>query len=276
METDNFKLSFFEDNHIAIITIIRKRSNSQIVSSQTIFTELQKKKFAFSMSKKQIDQKIWNFMKSRDGEFKFKIFSDHLTEILKNTSVRITDNEMQAYLSIIAGSALCGKITTSLLQRVLKNAGVMKGILNEDLDDITATLNEKPGSMNGVLVAQGEMEVFGSDSEILLSEQFIGETEIQTKKRAKAKAKVTGYTVKFNDVLVTVIPGQKGKEGVTVTGKKIWSENNIKIYKTPSITVSRNVKEVVSPSKIEYRAECDGRAFFLKNSIIDLVEIVNS
>lgn len=276
METDNFKLTFFEDNHIAIVTIIRKKSNSQIVSSQTIFAELEKKKFAFLLSKKEIDQKIWNFMKSKEAELKFRIFSDYLTEILKSTSVRITDNEMQAYLSITASPSLCGKITTSLLQRVLKNAGVMRGLLGDDLDDITATLNERSGSMNGILVAEGETEVFGSDGEIILSEQFIGETEIQMKKRVKTKAKVTGYTVKFNDVLVTVIPGQKGKEGVTVSGKKIWSENNKKIYKTPSITVSRNVKEVVSPSKIEYRAECDGRAFFLKNSIIDLVEIVNS
>lgn len=276
METDNFKLSFFENNHIAIITIIRKRANSQIVSSQTIITELQKKKFAFSMSKKQIDEKIWNFMKSKDSELKFKIFSDYLTEILKNTSVRITDNEMQAYLSITASHALSGKISTSLLQRVLKNAGVMKGILNDDLDDITATLNEKSGSMNGILVAQGETEIFSSDGEIILSEQFVDETEIQMKKTAKTKAKVTGYTVKFNDVLVTVIPGQKAKEGVTVTGKKIWSENNKKVYKTPSVTISRNVKEVISPAKVEYKAECEGRAFFLKNSIIDLVEIVNS
>ncbi len=276
METDNFKLSFFEDNHIAIITIFRKRANSQIVSSQTIFAELEKKKFAFSMSKKDIDQKIWNFMKSKDAELKFRIFSDYLTEILKSTSVRITDNEMQAYLSITVSPALSGKITTSLLQRVLKNSGVMKGILNDDLDDITATLNEKPGSMNGVLIAQGETENFGSDGQIILSEQFVGETEIEMKKLVKVKAKVTGYSVKFNDVLVTVIPGQKGKEGVAVNGKKIWSENNKKVYKTPSVTVSRNVKEVVSPTKVEYKAECDGRAFFLKNSIIDLVEIVNS
>ncbi|MCK5154768.1 MAG: DUF342 domain-containing protein, partial [Spirochaetales bacterium] len=276
MESDNYKLTFFEDNHIAVITIIRKRANSQIVSSQTIFTELEKKKFAFTMSKKEIDQKIWNFMKSKNDELKFKIFSDYLTEILKNSSVRITDNEMQAYLSITASPGLSEKITTSLLLRVLKNAGVMKGILTDDLDDITATLNEKPGSMNGVLVAQGETEVFSIDGSIILSEQFVGETEIESKKLLKVKAKATGYTVKFNDVLVTVIPGQKGKEGVTVKGKKIWSLDNKKIYKTPSVTVSRNVIEVVSPSKIEYKAVCDGRAFFLKNSIIDLVEIVNS
>ena len=276
MESDNYKLTFFEDNHIAVITIFRKRANSQIVSSQTIFTALEKKKFVFAMSKKEIDQKIWNFMKSKNDELKFKIFSDYLTEILKNSSVRITDNEMQAYLSITASSALSGKITTSLLQRVLKNAGVMKGILTDDLDDITATLNEKPGSMNGVLVAQGETEIFSSDGKIILSEQFVGETEIESKKMLKVKAKATGYTVKFNDVLVTVIPGQKGKEGVSVNGKKIWSLNNKKIYKTPSVTVSRNVKEVVSSSKVEYKAECDGRAFFLKNSIIDLVEIIDS
>lgn len=276
MEADNFKLTFFEDNHIAIITIIRKRANSQIVSSQTIFTVLEKKKFAYAMSKKEIDQKIWNFMKSKNDELKFKIFSDYLTDVLKNSSVRITDNEMQAFLSITASSSLSGKITTSLLQRVLKNAGVMKGILSDDLDDITATLNEKPGSMNGVLVAQGETEVFSCDGSIILSEQFVGETEIESKKLVKVKAQATGYTVKFNDVLVTVVPGQKGKEGATVNGKKIWSLDNKKIYKTPSVTVSRNVKEVVSPSKIEYKAECDGRAFFLKNSIIDLVEIVDS
>ena len=122
MDSDNFKLTFFEDNHIAVVTIVRNRSNSKIVSSQTVFSELEKKKFAYLLSKKTIDNKIWNFMKSKNAELKFQIFSDYLTTILKSTTVRITDNEMQAFLSIMVGPEISGNITTSLLQRVLKNS----------------------------------------------------------------------------------------------------------------------------------------------------------
>jgi uncharacterized protein len=272
--SDEYKLTFFEDNQIAIITIIRKKTNNKIISSQTIFSELDKKKFAHLKSKKEIDQKIWNFMKSKEAELKIRIFSDNLSEILTNSSVRITDDEMKAYLSMTAGPGLSGKITTVLLQRVLKNAGVIKGMMFDELDDITATLNAKPGYMKEILVAQGETEVFASDGQIVLSEQFNSATELNN--TGKNRGISTGFTVRYDDVLVKVLPGQKGMEGITVKGKKTWSKDNSKIYKTPTVTISRNVKEIVSPSMIEYKAECDGRAFFLKNSIIDLVEIVNS
>ncbi len=272
------KIAYSEDNFIAVILLHRNTKNSKVISCSSIFNELTLKKFDFLMSKKKIEREFWDFMRSNKLEERITIFSDPLVMLSQYIIVSISGDEMKASISVNIPERFQNMVSVPLLYRILKNSKVQAGISQDRINTLFSKLNSERTIQN-FPVASGQSEIFGHDGQMKLSTLFknkiIFDKKSKNKKSKPLPAETTDYSVTRGDILVTVYPGQKGKEGFKVNGKKLWSPENTKVVKTPTVSMGRNVKEVVHKDRIEYQAEVGGRAFFINNRIIDVEEAID-
>lgn len=271
---DPLNIAFSDDNHIARVSLVRKSKGDKVANVEIIVAELEKRKFSAQLSAKIIDETYWNFLRSKELEKKITILSDQYIQLSQHILVLMSRDEMKASLTANIPDDKLEMLTESLILRLLKNKKIQYGVDHKKIVDFIKEINEKKGQLSGYPVAVGVPEIFGEDGSIGLSDKFKFEIQIEQKSKGGIKrhlpAQATAYNVRINDILATVYPAQKGKEGKTVTGQTLWSEGNTKSVRTPSLTISRNAEEKVHTTRIEYISSVEGRALLINKNILDV------
>lgn len=277
---DKIKVSITNDKLAAVINLEKKRARSSTISAESIIKHLQSKGFACSYSAKTIERKIWDFLKGEDLSSRITVLADPVLEVQDCFAISLADDEMTAKMDINVSEEKVGKITEPVLKRILMNAGIHGGIDDDHIKSIIKQYTTQAGNESQLLIAQGKPEIFADDGYIDLGSSF--RETIQKKRRRQGggyetvQAKATGFSIPPNSLLCTVYPPQKGIEGVTITGKTIWSEDNRKTVKSPRVTVNRNIEEKAFKKRTEYISQVEGRAFFFEdNNFLDMEEAID-
>ena len=273
------KVLITRDKLVAIVSIARGRPGAAAASGETIVAILEPNKFNCVESKKTIDATVWKFVKSKELETKFRVHADPLVQTERCFSVQVSEDLMTAHMDINVEPGMCGMLREEVIRRIMVNAGVSRGIRDDNLKYIIKKYNESPGQESGLVVAEGGPEIQAVDTSVELSELFkhrvTAQKKTSNKKTTTVSTIATDYSLPRNSLLLRIILGQKGKEGFTVTGQKIWHDDNSKTVKNPWITMNRNIREDIRGYHIDYYSTVEGRASFIDNKILDVEEALN-
>jgi uncharacterized protein (DUF342 family) len=166
----------------------------------------------------------------RVGEFDYNPVHD------ASMSVDIIDMEMKAVMEVTAPRLSGSDLTYDNIVAILKNNGVVYGILN----DVIKKFEDYPQYNMRIIIAEGTKPVNGKDAHV----QFHFNVE-----RGHIKLKEEAGRVDFKElnlienvvagqVLAKKLPPEKGTEGRTVTGKTIPAKSGNDI----DIQIGKNVK----------------------------------
>jgi len=194
--------------------------------------------------------------------------------------VSISEDEMKAHLNFNIPKEVTGKLTIAIIRRILKKAGVQCCVLTSILNKFIQKYNKQAGSGEKLLIARGSPEIMAEDGSLRFHDFFTRKIEIKRiKKKGKQKklellpAIITGSELPPGTKLLIKTQAQVGKEGLTITGKKIWSKENKKQVFSPVVSVSKNVSAASYIDRIEYVSEVRGIGYFINNQIIEVDEV---
>ncbi len=196
-------------------------------------------------------------------------------EIKVKLEIEISDNEMEAYLNIIAEGTGAVVEKNQIIDFIKRN-DINFGLIDINIPQINNLLKEMT-EINGHMIAKGEFPKKGEDAHLAfkiknrpdLVEKYIlkaakdNKVEFDTPEAEKKyiqdyieKNKVIVGIVSRGQIAAHKLNPEDGKDGMTVTGKKIPNERGNDI----NVRIKRNIK--FDPIKQIYTTEIGGMLIF--------------
>ncbi|MBN2738189.1 MAG: DUF342 domain-containing protein [Spirochaetales bacterium] len=270
-------VTFTDDKLIAVIKI--KLEKKQQVSKDKLLAYLSKERFACEWSQGQIEEEITLFNDSDDLVLKLPVLHDEYKKFQDRMNLLISPDEMHVYIRPKGPYQFNFEIQFKHIHRMMKMAKIVYGTIDENINKVVKGLNDR-SFKEKTLIAEGKPEVMATDGSFLLLPDFTEELVINrvvrfgaNKNTQKMQALKTAHPVLKGTVLLKQYPAVKGVEGVSVTGKKIWGENNRKAVKALVVNVSKNVMQQAKDGHAEYISQVNGIGYFINNQIIEVEEI---
>ncbi|MEW6236014.1 MAG: FapA family protein [Candidatus Omnitrophota bacterium] len=185
-------------------------------------------------------------------------------------TIRISDDEMEAYLSIEPASGQGHMLSYREVRALLVKEGICAGLDDDAIRTALFSANEKEQPVKDVLIARGKLPLDGANGEILWHRR---PDEIVERYSIKEDGSIDFYNLRdFVAVpegihLVTIVPPAKGRDGYTVKGEKLESAWGRKI----EIRAGENI--VKKENDCEWFAGCAGR-YFYENNLLDVLPVL--
>lgn len=181
-------------------------------------------------------QMVSEITKNADGEYIRIGEYDHNPVNDSVMNVDISDQDMKAFITIIAPGPGGADVSFEAILGFLKNNGIIHGIKEDVLQD----LEDHPLYGSPVLVAEGSKPVNGADARIIYNFKSGNETINLKEKNGKVdfKESNTIQNVVEGQALARRVPAEEGKPGRTVTGKLLTAKDGQDI----EIGIGKNVR----------------------------------
>lgn len=178
--------------------------------------------------------------------------------------VRISEDKMQAYLSVHPRSGTAKMLTPDLVERLLSDHGVVYGIDREAIELAFGTVASSGVPLLDHRIAQGSVPKRGEDGRIEFKFQArkSSGTLITPDGQMDYKERHAIENVKAGEVLATKIPPTPGKDGTDVLGFSVLSEPGAENGLVPIGNVA------VSDDGPAYIAEIDGMVTLVQENKI--------
>jgi uncharacterized protein (DUF342 family) len=175
-------------------------------------------------------------VKKADGEWVKVADREHIPTQDASIEVEITDMEMKAYVTIRAPGPHGADVSYQDIMNQLEMNHVMDGFLNEAM----LHLEEVPVYGEPVLVAEGKRPEHGEDAKVNYTFEVDRKLNIKQIEggRVDFRELNTINNVVEGQLLAKLVPPQRGKPGMTVTGKMLPAKDG----KEKQLVVGNNVK----------------------------------
>lgn len=214
--------------------------------------------------------------KTQEGEYytdcagtvvlKDRILSVHEVNRDASATVTVSEDKMQALITIDPPLGSGKPIALGQVQALLGQAGVLAGIQNKAIEQVLLQANEKRQRVNNAIVAQGTPPTIGRDASIawyvnpkLLRDRFIinedGSVDFYNQNNI--------LTVTEGDRLLTIHPAREGRNGVNVLGEVLPGKSG----KPIAIQLGPNI--VTRKEDTEWYAACTG-LYRLHHNILEV------
>ncbi|MFP4211043.1 MAG: flagellar assembly protein A [Alkalispirochaeta sp.] len=181
-------------------------------------------------------------------------------------SVTVSDDRMEALLSLEEGSGTGSRLTREGVDQALERAKVTYGILE---DRIAKALEAaKAGTtVSGIVVAEGSAPVNQSENRLEFSIDLKGETAVRIRKDGSAdfRSRNAIPTVQEGEEICRVLPSQQEAiDGTDVLGQKIPATSDTGF----AVELGENVtREEQADGSVVIRASTSGEVVYEKNRI---------
>ncbi len=172
--------------------------------------------------------------------------------------IEISPDKMTGFITVIPDNI---EIDRQFLVDKLKEKGIIKGIIDENIDKILEKY-KRGERVERFIIARGQKPVDGRDGKIEVKFKKDEKlTEEYKKENSITDREVVCGMVKQGDVLVKKIPATSGFKGYTVTGEELIPKKG----KEVNLQIKRNV--VYHSESNTYRALVDGIAVLEDNTL---------
>lgn len=284
-------IALTDDKLVALVKLIKPEkppmksapAEHDRLEPEVIFEFLNAQKFAFSLSVELINQEVAAFKDSPEKIQRLKIYTDKLLKLASYFKLHISKDEMSAFVDVDIPPAeqFNEPIKLPMLMRMVKNAGITACTLTSNLNKLINTFNKQKGhKITKYPIATGIPELMAEDGHLEFHVPFDKkQTLLKEIKKGGVRQKCSLAAIsttqsypKGTKLLTRYLP-QKGREGLSITNKKIWSNENRKDVFSPPVAVSKNVEARTFPEKIEYYSQAKGIGHFIDNKIIEVEEV---
>lgn len=192
-----------------------------------------------------------------DNEYKVEIKSDK--DIPGIFRIRVSDDEMQVFLSLYPPINNGRKIKIENIYDELADEGVKLGIIDKKINE-AVSISEFGNIIENVVIAKGLEPIDGKDAVIVKHfEKKIKQKEIKENERVDYRDVFNIINVEKDELLLTKKPSTKGVPGRTV------KNNEIKPNEGKDIEIG--IVEGVREENNNFYAEIDGYVEFKNNKI---------
>lgn len=176
--------------------------------------------------------------------------------------VHVADDEMAATITLRPRPETVPAPTCETIVRMLGEAGVAFGVLENVLADTLRRHAERPAETISGVVARGKPCIAGTDGGIRFTVDLAARALRTTPSgRVDFHRLNLCQDVRAGEVLAVRVPSTKGSAGTTVTGKVLMAQPG----RERTIAVGENVK--TPAGTLEFRATCDGIFFVTQDRL---------